>query len=247
MNNMTKHTGVLNNTGARIVVIYRNIPDDEEFCLVTSTDSLPDKYHDGLMSAVKSAEGQAENDLYNVLNRTLFSDGQNALQVLHYKGHLQKQPVSNVTLYPYPGIALPLAMVNAEIDGSIEEYKKAEANKPVEAPQDTARTHDAKDPKFVAEGLILQAELLEADASTKREEAYAMVPGLRPDESSKKRGRPTLTTEEKTASAGRRKEKRRKRDRAKAAEKRKTHAEDEIRTSIDTKVVQDAERVGDES
>lgn len=240
MDKMTKHTGVLNNTGARIVVIYRKVPDDEDFCLVTSTDALPDKYHDGLLSAVNSTEGQAENDLYNVLNRTLFSDGGNALQTLHYKGHLQKQPVSNVTLYPFPGISLPLAMVNAEIDGKIEEYKEIEKNTRVEAPA-KAKTHDANDTEFVAQGLILQAELLESDANAKREEAYALDPSLMPD-SSKKRGRPVLTDPEKEASAERRREKRRERDREKAKDKRNAKARTEISNAVDAKIVRDAAR-----
>jgi hypothetical protein len=242
MNNMTKHTGVLNNTGARVVVVYRKVPDDEEFCLVTSTDSLPDKYHDGLMSAVQSAEGQAENDFYNVLNRTLFSDGQNALQVLHFKGHLQKQPISNVTLYPFPGRALPLALVNAEIDGSVAEYRAAEDSGDIPVVEE--RTHDLNDPKFVAEGLILQAELLEADAMAKRTEAYAMDPSLDVPEETK-RGRPKLTDAEKAASAERRKEKRRERDRAKAAEKREKTAEDDARALVDDKIVRDAERISE--
>lgn len=240
MDNMTKHTGVLNNTGARIVVIYRTVPDDEEFCLVTSTDSLPDKYHDGLMSAVKSPEGQAENDLFNVLNRTLFSDGQNALQLLHFKGYLQKQPISNVTLYPFPGRALPLALINAEIDGKVDEYKAIEDSKKVTVVKD--RTHDLHDPTFVAEGLILQAELLEADAKAKRTEAYALDPSLDVLEESR-RGRPKLSDTEREASAERRKEKRRERDRTKAAEKRKQVILDEVKTAVDTKVVKDAERL----
>lgn len=241
MDNMTKHTGVLNNTGARIVVIYRTVPDDEEFCLVTSTDSLPDKYHDGLMSAVKSPEGQAENDLFNVLNRTLFSDGQNALQLLHFKGYLQKQPISNVTLYPFPGRALPLALVNAEINGKVDEYRAAEDSGDI--PVEKARTHDLHDPKFVAEGLVLQAELLEADAKAKRTEAYALDPSLDVPEETR-RGRPKLSDVEKEASAERRKEKRRERDRTKAAEKRKQVILDEVTMAVDNKVVKDAERLG---
>lgn len=242
MDNMTKHTGVLNNTGARIVVVYRTIPDDEEYCLVTSTDALPDKYHDRLMDILKSPEGQAENDLYNVLNRTMFPDGSNALQTLHFKGHLQKQPVSNVTLYPFPGISLPLEAVNAEIDGKAEEYQAAVKDAETSAPE-VARTNDSKDPKFVAQGLILQAELLETDALAKREEAYTMAPELRPDESAKKRGRPALTEKEKTTSSERRKEKRRDRDRVRAAKKRLEKTEADIRTAVDNKIVQDAERI----
>lgn len=244
MDNMTKHTGVLNNTGARIVVIYRKIPDDETFCLVTSTDSLPDKYHDGLMQAVKSKEGQAENDLYNVLNRTLFSDGQNALQVLHFKGHLQKQPISNVSLYPFPGRSLPLELINAEIDGKIEQYKAdEEAKANAEVAPTKPQTYDGDDTKFVAEGLILQAELLEADAAAKREEAYAMEPSLKVDENVKKRGRPVLTSGEKAASDERRKERRRDRDRKKAAEKRQAT----LTKSVDSHVVRAAERLDQET
>lgn len=241
MDNMTKHTGVLNNTGTRIVVIYRKIPEDEEFCLITSTDALPDKYHDRLMEVIKSPEGQAENDLYNVLNRSMFPDGSNALQTLHFKGHLQKEPISNVTLYPFPGQSLPLAMLNAELDGNLEKYQVEMDSKDVPT-LDEKRTHDSKDPKFIAEGLILQAELLETDATAKREEAYALDPNLSP-EFLKGRGRPVLTSAEKAASAERRKEKRRNRDRDKADKKRREKADADLQGSVDAKIVQDAGRM----
>ena len=51
MVDFTKHVG-RNKNGTRLVVVFREIPDDEEHCLVVETDSLSDMYHDQLLQEV---------------------------------------------------------------------------------------------------------------------------------------------------------------------------------------------------
>lgn len=176
-----RHIGVLNNTGSRIVVVFRKIPDDEKHCLVVESDRLPDRYHDSLHDIVNSVEAQSTVELSEVLNRRVFPDGQNALQALHYGHFLRKAEVKMVTLYPKPGRALPLELLNAEVDGKVPEYIQAQEQEKKEA--ETVPT----DNSAIAKGLILQAELLEEDARQKREEAYELMPSLRPKSKSKKK------------------------------------------------------------
>jgi hypothetical protein len=95
-----------------------------------------------------------------------------------------------------------------------------------------------QDPAAIAKGLIIQAELLEADAAAKREEAYALDPESRPG-----RGRPTLPDDIKAEKLEERKEKRRERDRLRAAEAKVDKADALIDAKVAAKLKRDAARV----
>ena len=86
---MIKHTGKVDSTGRRVVVVS-TFEDQQDNCLVVDVDALEPKYHDGLMQAVESPEGQATNKVYEVLGRKLFWDGKNILTTLHEKGFLRR-------------------------------------------------------------------------------------------------------------------------------------------------------------
>lgn len=248
LSRMKKHIGQLKNTGVRCVVVYRTVPDDPSSCLIVETDRLPDMYHDNVMECVNSPEAQKTNNFYDILNRRTFADGQNALQALHYKGFLRKAQVAQVTLLPFPGHELPLAMLNAQLDGTMDQYA-AEAKVAEEAKVDAARKSnpmsDPNDPAAIAQGLLLQAELLDAEAEVKRNEAYAIAPELKPSTKAapKTRGRPKLSPEEKAIKDEERKVKRRERDRERAAEKREAKKIADQQAKIDAKILRDAERL----
>ena len=174
------------------VVVFREIPNEPENCLVIMSDSLDEVKHDNLMNVVQSAEGQEAKEFSEVLNRRQFSSGENMLQQLHAEGKLAKVPVSMVSLTPTPNDSIALAEVNAEI-------KKLE-NDPV--PPVTDPAHLADDPEesnvsapsvadsnvdSPAQGLLLQAELMEQDAEAmlaeakeKKRQAFEMDPSLKP-------------------------------------------------------------------
>ena len=239
---MKKHTGVLNNTGVRVLVVFRKLPDDDEHCLVVETDRLPDMYHDSILTMVNSSEAAKTNDFYEVLNRRTFPDGTNALQTLHYKNFLRKVPISNVTLLPFPGQKLPLELLNSQLDGTVEEYneKVNEEAKTVEAQSTDNDVLNESDPTTIARGLIVQAELLENEAALKRKEAYELDPSLKPKTSStgtkKKRGRPPLSPEEKALRAEQRKQKRKERDKAKALAEKEAKKAAKVEAALQEKI-----------
>jgi len=228
LENLKKHMGQLANTGVRVAVVFRKIPNDENNCLIVETERLPDSYHDYVIQCLNSKEASETNDFFEVLNRRTFPDGTNCLTSLHQRAYLRKEPVSNVTMLPLPGHAVPLALINATIDKKVDEYK---ANAAKAAQPDIADVVAAAmpkgDPVALAKGLILQAELLEADAAAKREEAYTLDPESRPG-----RGRPALPVDIKAQKLEEQKEKRRERDRAKAASAKV----EKIETALDAKV-----------
>ena len=245
---LKKHSGQLANTGVRVAVIFRKIPNDETNCLIVETERLPDSYHDYVIQCLNSKESAETNDFYEVLNRRTFPDGLNCLTALHQRGFLRKEPVTNITMLPLPGHAVPLALINATIDKKVDEYKTEQAGK-VSRPEDT-RTPAEKlaaanelaakmqDPSSNAKILIAEADALEADAMSKRELAYAMSPELKPG-----RGRPATPDEEKSIKLEERKEKRRERDRTRAAQSRADKKSNIIEAKVAAKLERDAARI----
>lgn len=198
-----KHVGK-NKYGSKIVVVFRELPDDPEHCLVVQSDALMDMYHDNLMRTVESNAAQATNDLFEVLSRSHFSDGGQMLNTLHQKRLLQKLHIDDVKLEPLPNRQVPLRTVNEAIaqGKNFAPAAEAEAKKtpaadenPVlvdTAPQTAApEVGSEEQQKSLAESKLLQARLMEEDAKKLREEAYGLDPDL------KKGGRPSKKQAEK--------------------------------------------------
>lgn len=234
---LKKHAGTLNNTGVRVCVVFRKLPTDDTHCLIVQTERLPDSYHDYVVQTLNSREALETNDFYEVLNRRTFPDGTNCLTSLHQKGFLKKEPVSNVTMFPLPGQPVPLELINATIDKKVEAYMAKQKTAPV-GDSVTETVHAARsagaDPASIAKGLIFQAEVLEADALARREEAYQMAPELKPG-----KGRPSDPEDIKTQKAEERKAQRRDKDREKAAKARIAKIENALESKVAAKIARD--------
>lgn len=204
-----KHVGRHAGTGQRLVVVFLQLPDEKENALVVYSDSLPDRYHDALMEAVESPEGQAATGLYEVLTRKVFWHGTPMLQTLHQEGILRKVPTSAVIMTPNSNTSVPLDDILSQMDGA--EVVETPVNDTTQTPErsqvDTNVDESKQDEnRQIAQNLMVQAQLLEQDAVAKREEAYKYDPSLRPSETKakvrvtkaesdapKKRGRPKKT------------------------------------------------------
>ena len=230
---LKKHAGMLKNTGVRVAVVFRKLPTDEKTCLIVETERLPDSYHDYVIQTLNTREASETNDFYEVLNRRTFPDGTNCLTSLHQRGFLRREPVTNVTMMPLPGHAVPLELINATIDKKVDEYM-ARQNAPAVTAIDPLTISD---PAAVAKGLIAQAEILEKDAAAKREEAYALDPESRPG-----RGRPTLPEDIKAQKLEEQKAKRRERDQRNAAEAKVEKTVASLDAKVNAKVMRDAAR-----
>ncbi len=238
---LKQHAGQLVNTGVRIAVVFRKLPTDDNFCLIVETERLPDSYHDYLIQCLNSREAVETNDFYEVLNRRTFPDGLNCLTALHQRGFLRKEAVSNVNMLPLPGQSVPLALINATIDKKVDEYMRKQKDVPVEqntvADTIAAARAMGTDSTAVARGLILQAEVMEADAAQKREEAYLLAPELKPG-----KGRPSDPEDIKAQKADERRAQRREKDRAKAAAAKATKAVDAVDAKVSAKIARDNTR-----
>lgn len=250
---LKKHVGQLTNTGVRVAVVFRKLPNDVDSCLIVETERLPDSYHDTVLQCLNSREAFETNDFYEVLNRRTFPDGTNCLTSLHQRSFLRKEPVANVTMVPLPNQPVPLALINATIDKTLDQYKAPVAPTPVVDNRTNAEKLAAaealaakmagvtEDPVAKAKTLISQAEVLEKDAEAKREEAYALSPELRPG-----RGRPPLPEDVMADKMEERKARRRERDRQKAEAKRTEKSEGAISSKVEAKLRRDEARANQE-
>jgi acetylglutamate synthase len=191
---MYRHTGQLNNTGKNVVVVFMQLPEDPHHALVIDTDALPDMYNESLRRIVESTEGQQAKNLSEILARRMAPDGSNQtmLQKFHSSGRLTKTPVSNVTMIPRRGVRWPLTQIISAMEtqenvpegfDDLDPETKAE----VAANLKRFNVHESNMSTEISDGvssqaasLIEMAKMLEADAQTKREQAYRMDPNLRP-------------------------------------------------------------------
>lgn len=89
-----KHIGRHNNRS--VVIIFREVPEEEHMALVTYTDVLPRPIHDDLMGVVESDIGQNSNEISEVLHSRTGYDGRTVLNMIHQEGHIKKVPTSQI-------------------------------------------------------------------------------------------------------------------------------------------------------
>ena len=216
---MKKHLGIVKNTGVRVAVVFREMPDDAENCLVAEIDRMPDKYHDAMYEIINSTAAQKVNDLYEVLHKRNFPDGNNALTGLHQNNLMRKVPVDDVEMVVRPNTNIPLRMINDQIRSQepAQEEKAEQVN-------------ESADPKDEARRLTVKAELVQLEAEALLEQAKELAPEL----FTKERGRPKKTEAEKAKAKADEKVKRKERD-----EKNRTSAQE---ADLDRRVAEKLQR-----
>lgn len=118
---MIKHVGKHNNK--KIVLLWRQVPNEGHMALVLYSDTLPRLLHDEVMRALESPIGQNAKDFSDVLFRTTMADGRNALEVLHKEGMIKKVPTSQVLITPTMKSSVRLD----ELNGILDEMEKGES------------------------------------------------------------------------------------------------------------------------
>ena len=112
--NFVKHVGKHNDR--KVVVLYREVPNEDHMCLIANSDLLPRLVHDEVMKALESPIGQNANDFSDVLFRTVMADGRNALEVLHKEGFIKKAPTSQILITPTMKSSVRLDELNDMLD-----------------------------------------------------------------------------------------------------------------------------------
>ncbi len=192
---MIKHVG--RHDQKKAVLLFKEVPGDEEMCLIVYTDTLSKLIHDPMMKCIESDVGQQANDITGPLSRTLMDDGKNVLNTLHTNGYIRKVPTNQMILIPNAQTTIRLDELNkilremasgkeattrlAELDASagLRDPAKSLANlgkqSVGEALSETeamvAPEHDVLTDAHIAKGQLSQADALAADADRLLNEA----------------------------------------------------------------------------
>jgi len=174
-----KHVGRHAGTGQRLSVVFMSLPDEPDSALAVYSDTLPDRYHDSYMEAIESNEGQSTNNLYEVLSRKVFWHGKVMLDTLHSEGHLSKIPTNQIIMTPNTQTNVPLNEINDAMNST--EDTTVENVEPQESRIDSnVKLSKDDENKQIAWNLLVQANLLAAEAEVKRQEAYKYDASLMP-------------------------------------------------------------------
>ena len=107
---MIKHVGRHNNK--RVVIAYKQVPEEDHMCLVIYSESLPMRIHDEVMKVLESDIGQQANDFADALFRHTMADGVNCLNAIHRGGLLSKVPTNQVIMTPTSSSSVRLDELN---------------------------------------------------------------------------------------------------------------------------------------
>ncbi len=142
-----KHIGELaDESKAKVVILYRTVPEEPNNCLVVGTKFLPDMYHNALMKAVESEGGQQANELADFISRQTFPDGTNMLEMLHNDNYIKKFKTNEiiVTFGNTPDGRIALNKLNEQIARDLG-VKVSELSKDPDATKEaTTKKADAK-------------------------------------------------------------------------------------------------------
>jgi hypothetical protein len=200
---MIKHVGRHNNK--RVVIAYRQVPDEDHMCLVIYSETLPMRIHDEVMKVLESDIGQQANDFADALFRHTMADGVNCLNAIHRGGLLSKVPTNQVIVTPTSASSVRLDELNtllneiAKGEAATEKLAKADAGQrwegrelgePARTTAESVNTTSASvntdgvlSDADIANQRLAQATKMEAEAKTLlaeakrlKEEANALAP-----------------------------------------------------------------------
>ncbi len=178
---ITRHIGTVQGLGSRAIVVFREIPDDSDHCLVLMADSLPEVYRDAVSNVVSGVRGQSTADLYEVLHAETMPTGEPMLMALHNGKFLQRYPTSKVTMHPTRTDTIRLDELNEHlrtVKAEAAGEQTGDIQKKFNPYQDKAEELDVADAQNIAQRLITEAEDLRTEAKRKEERALKLRPEL---------------------------------------------------------------------
>jgi len=107
-----KHVGKIKNTGTRVIVIFRTLPGESNQALVLPVHTLPDQYHDSMMTLVETDQAQEAFEFGEIMFIRSFPDGRPMLQAMQQDNRLQKVATDNIIMNPTPTSEVVLSELN---------------------------------------------------------------------------------------------------------------------------------------
>ena len=198
---MLKHIG--RHGEKKVVVLYRQVPNEDHMCLIVYSDLLPRIYHDAVMACLESPVGQQAESFADALFRNMMPDGINSLEAIHKNGLIKKVNTNQIIMTPTPSASVRLDELNdilnemakgeeaikrlAELDkaqGLAPNKKKKAEPREVGVPP-SSRSQPAVAPSAdinsvlsdadLASSRLAQAELMKKNAATMLAEAERLI------------------------------------------------------------------------
>ena len=110
-----KHIGRINNTGVKVLVVFRTLPGESNMALVLPVTQLSDSYHDSIMTMVETDQCQEAYELGEMMFIRTFPDGRPMLQAMQADGRLHKVATDTVTMTPTTNDTVLLSSLNTLI------------------------------------------------------------------------------------------------------------------------------------
>lgn len=171
-----KHVGQVDATGKKCVVVFREVPGEPDSCLVVETESLPQLYHDDIITAVESDSAQEDMDFFKYATRSVLHDGRNMLEALHLSGWLKKVPTTQVTMLPTREIKIQLNELNTQLNQLNNAGRTTSGDINSGSPVEESKTPGVLDDKQIANQMRSQAEYFRKEAERLLTEANALDP-----------------------------------------------------------------------
>jgi hypothetical protein len=169
-----KHVGQVNSTGKKCVVVFREIPGATDSCLVVETETLPQLYHDDVISAIESAAAQEDMDFFKYATRSTLHDGRNMLEAFHLSGWMRKLPTSEVTMMPTREIKISLHDLNNQLSSLNKDGRTTSGD--ISADEDSGTPAGVLDDAKIANQMRSQATFFHKEAQRLLAEAEALDP-----------------------------------------------------------------------
>ena len=110
-----KHIGRIQNTGAKVLVVFRTLPGESNMALVLPVAQLPDQYHDSIMTLVETEQAQDAFEFGEIMHIRPFPDGRPMLRAMQADSRLIKVPTDSVMMTPTTNDTVLLANLNTLI------------------------------------------------------------------------------------------------------------------------------------
>jgi hypothetical protein len=192
-----KHIGKMKNTGTKVLVVFRTLPGESDKALVLPVTTLPDSYHDSIMTMVETDQAQEAFEFGEMMFIRTFPDSRPMLQAMQVDGRLVKVSTTDVMMTPAVNTEIPLSELNVliaeqmncaiddlctfvqggdhrKIDKKPKEVKVEETTIIPQVPQ--AATNEVLTDSDIAKSYRSQADALYKEAARLRKEADSLDP-----------------------------------------------------------------------
>jgi hypothetical protein len=195
-----KHIGRIQNTGAKVLVVFRTLPGESNMALVLPVAQLPDQYHDSIMTLVETDQAQDAFEFGEIMHIRPFPDGRPMLRAMQADNRLIKVPTDSVMMTPTTNDTVLLANLNTLISeqknctiddlctfvagapAEVKEVKEAipAVDSDIPAPVRAQATSDAAlTDKDLAKSYRSQADAMYKEAARLRKEAEDLDPTVK--------------------------------------------------------------------